>query len=703
MNSINEEDREMYQVVNNSSSDISIDTQKIVKYMEIEETQRIDSEEEQGDNDKISKYGSIFLYFIRDHFPFLIGILFYFKSLEGCKENDIQCKENFNDDKLKALLAHIFYSSVLFAFNFFLCLIGILPMKRIISCIAILLFLNYIYDSGKTIESHGYYNSMFLNYFIIFLLILTSPFVIFFRLLFWERLRKWKYHTAFFFCFFLILIYMIFHMLFSYSCSEWDKGFKGTSINNNLKCKVTKPSICYETLLDGVFDISKYMGKKCENSIGSREIIENYTSLKNFTKIGYPRTEKWSFVPKSVYENRVYHKNVLKEIIDMKDYIKPSNTSDEIEVTTEFNPNFKYPKVEINLKKQQHLIESRRNLSQRKNNTLIQNIFILFVDSVSRNHFKRKLPKVYKWIEQFYIKNNTKDDKDSNNYLYESFQYMKFNGAGGWTNANLLPLFQGKRWDDFSGKSVIKDFKESGYITGTVENYCAREFIDLYGGMSNSQWEPYDHDFTSFFCDPNNEPPSQFLHYLTGTYGVLKKCMYGKHTLEYATEYAMQFLKTYRSEKKFFRLGTINGHEATGEVIQYDDDIFYNFLMEFEKQGFMNDTIVMILSDHGYTLPGFHYYWGSPDHEKETLLPMLSLILPKNMKNYNEIRRVLKINEDHFVSMYDLHTTFYKILNMTDPADSKGDSLLTQSFENRENNCKRIGIRNDWCRCSDEI
>jgi len=44
--------------------------------------------------------------------------------------------------------------------------------------------------------------------------------------------------------------------------------------------------------------------------------------------------------------------------------------------------------------------------------------------------------------------------------------------------------------------------------------------------------------------------------------------------------------------------------------------------------------MVIVMSDHGYTLPGFHTTFQTEDHMKELLLPFLSIILPKNMKKF---------------------------------------------------------------------
>ena len=69
--------------------------------------------------------------------------------------------------------------------------------------------------------------------------------------------------------------------------------------------------------------------------------------------------------------------------------------------------------VNITIYRNETLINERKKLQN--NNSLFENVIIVFTDSVSRQHFKRVFKKLGKWIEQF-MKYNIKENKN-----YKSF------------------------------------------------------------------------------------------------------------------------------------------------------------------------------------------------------------------------------------------------------------------------------------------
>ena len=58
----------------------------------------------------------------------------------------------------------------------------------------------------------------------------------------------------------------------------------------------------------------------------------------------------------------------------------------------------------------------------------------------------------------------------------------------------------------------------------------------------------------------------------------LRRCLYGKDAYEYSLEYAEQFWEQYADKPKFFRLGFIDGHEGSLEVIKYLDEPLLNMI-----------------------------------------------------------------------------------------------------------------------------
>jgi hypothetical protein len=483
------------------------------------------------------------------------------------------------------------------------------------------------------------------------------------------------------------------------SCDYWELGMKGSKMDNNRKCPLKKPTKCDQIVYDNLFDLSAWLLETCE-SIGnnSKQVIQEYTNIKSdFSRIAYPKTTSWGFLTKSLFD--YYRDNIQSSIKDISDYSLDQIAKEKIEIWVDF-PKTESPKVNIHVRKEEELAEQRKQtFSQNHSQSpfLFKNIFILFVDSVSRNHFRRKLPKLYSWLEKFYI-DDTKSKHSEEKY--ESFQFFKYHGTGTWTNANLYPFFFGKPYTQFNGQYVIKYFKNKGYITGSITNQCSREFVDIHN--ESRIWTNWDHEFTSLFCDPNFANTGEKLRYINGPYGVRKKCLYNKPTLEYAIEYTKQFMDLYKDQAKVVRIGSIDGHEGSGEPVKYNDELFYEFVLDFEKKGYLDDTLFIVLSDHAYSLEGFHVNRQSQDHYIEKLLPYISFIIPKNTKGFQTIRENLKFNENSVFTPYDMHSTLVSLLNDKGIFSNDYGSSIIENKLDRDHICRSQKIKPEWCRCSDE-
>ena len=111
-----------------------------------------------------------------------------------------------------------------------------------------------------------------------------------------------------------------------------------------------------------------------------------------------------------------------------------------------------------------------------------------------------------------------------------------------------------------------------------------------------------------------------------------------------------------------FLFQSLDGHEPTGEVIGYLDEVFYHFLHTFYSNGFLKDTVVIIFSDHGQHLNGPLYFTKSMDFLYERTLPILLLIIPNEKRLYeNNLYETLKKNQQVFITSYDIHDTLINI------------------------------------------
>lgn len=132
--------------------------------------------------------------------------------------------------------------------------------------------------------------------------------------------------------------------------------------------------------------------------------------------------------------------------------------------------------------------------------------------------------------------------------------------------------------------------------------------------------------------------------------------MYGQEIHNIQLNYTMQFWDAYKDNRKFFRTHFSENHEFLGIGAKYLDHDLANFIKEFESKGYMKDTIVTIISDHGSHHFSAHFP-NLPDNSRgiENFLPFLFHILPKEIDQ--NLKSILSQNEQSFISSYDIYTT----------------------------------------------
>jgi hypothetical protein len=641
---------------------------------------------------------SIILKLLGENCLYMIASILYLGSLEGCKASQDDCVQFYSEKKVMlSYLILLVISSIMYLLQFTLYFRKKVRFYTLIFTCIFIAFLCFYLDTGTGLRYHGGYNRIVL---LGLMLIYLLSYIIYRLVKYFYKLNK--IFTLIVIPVFILFIFYRYYNFVQNSCYQWENGMGNSKIDNTSFCKITPPKICYERIFDNMFDMSGFFLENC-NSIGNNKlsIINEYTNLNNETvrRVGYPRIEDWNFHQQSQYSN--YKKAVISNLIDMDDEKIPKSLKDNIETYVDFN--YSPPKVNISVKYNQTSELRAQVYEKNKTDLLIKNVFIFFIDSVSRNHLKRKLPKLYSWMQNFYNQ-SSENKKNIYSQSHEGFQFLKYHGVGTWTNVNMVPFYQGVPFSSNKrAEYILSKFKKAGYWTGSFSNQCSREIVDLHpGAFLGLGWTRYDHEFTSFFCDPNFAPPGEPFPLMNGPYGMRKKCLYNKPTVSYMLNYTEQFMNMYKDQAKFVRIGDINSHEGSGEVIKYDDEMLTQFIDRFFKNDWMNDTITIILSDHGYTMPGFHTLLKTEDHMKELLLPFMYIILPKNMNRFQEIRENLKANENAFITPYDIHETmmsFFTPFNETSTEGRPGQSIFFNRIS-RENPCQLFSIKEEWCKCS---
>ena len=201
-------------------------------------------------------------------------------------------------------------------------------------------------------------------------------------------------------------------------------------------------------------------------------------------------------------------------------------------------------------------------------------------------------------------------------------------------------------------------------------------------------------------CDPNfYNPENRFTPYM-GPYSIRRRCLYGRDTFEYILEYGEKFWETYINEHKFLRLSFQDAHEGTLEVVKYLDIKLAEFLENFDEKGYLKDTAIFFVSDHGNNMIGFYNILQAEDYVLEKTLGTWFMLLPKK-KNIDET--YLEKNQQKMVSPYDIHDTLIDMFgyHKKDNVYSRKGKSVYQEINGLERDCDYYSqdITTVWCRC----
>ena len=277
---------------------------------------------------------------------------------------------------------------------------------------------------------------------------------------------------------------------------------------------------------------------------------------------------------------------------------------------------------------------------------------------------------------------------------------IKYHSLLFFTLPNVHAMFYGESAFTDNGTSILKIFKKKGYITGQAYDMCAREIYDIEkDNLKYTDFENYDHENIAMFCDPNYYKRERPFTAFLGPYAFKRRCIYGFDAFEYVFEYGKQFWEAYIEEPKFLRLAFIDGHEGTGEVVSLLDKKLGKFLKDFQKKGYLNDTVIFFVSDHGNNMFGFYQIFMFQDFVTEKTLPYWYILFPKSINDTE--KNILKENQQKFITAYDIHDTMINILNAKEGNYSRKGQTIYKPINAKERDCKLYDkeIPPEWRRC----
>lgn len=625
---------------------------------------------------------------------FAISVGLYLLSLRGCEGTQTYCLVNLNPAFFYLLGLYLSICTIILVILIIKAYYKTINRLNFVYIAPVYFYLLYFLDTGGDLYRHGSYNKI-----VFFFMIIFYGGIICFFLFLQDLYRKKKN-------FILLLIFLSFVFAIGitsfklrYGCKKWINGLNGMKIENDEyrdKCHIIHPHKCWVNMLDGIFDVSWIIQENCNNfRAGERQELTKYLPprMKNTFNFAYPITTNYTWLNESHFDR--FFKNVMRDVIDTDkdDYY---NKTLQPEIFLKFNPVTQFGEITMNIQRNEKLVKEREEIFKslpKKNIPKYKNILYIYIDALSRAHFMRKMKYTKAFISKFF---NNKDKTKS------AYQMMKYHAFIYFTPPNVNPMFYGESMMNSNGTNIIRAFKQRGFITGQSNNICSRELYDLEDDYTKDMdFEPFDHENIAMFCDPNfHNLENPFTPYL-GPYSIKRRCLYGRDTFDYVLEYGEKFFDTYKNERKFLRVAFQDAHEGTGEVVRYLDERLGVFLESFLKKGYLDDTAVFFVSDHGNNMIGFYNIFQVEDFVMEKTLASWFMILP-NKETSEEIKNIVD-NQQKMVTPYDIHDTMLYMIGFEEGSKyhSRFGTSIYKSINAKERDCVRYkqDMKPLWCRC----
>ncbi|XP_015126195.1 uncharacterized protein LOC107047849 [Diachasma alloeum] len=313
------------------------------------------------------------------------------------------------------------------------------------------------------------------------------------------------------------------------------------------------------------------------------------------------------------------------------------------------------------------------------------NVLMFGFDSLSRNTFIRKLPKTYHYLKQ-----------NLNTQVLEGYNII-----GDGTPQALIPILTGKIELELPETRkrmgpkanhvdvyplIWKEYKNNGYITGFMEDvHHIGTFTYRLKGFDQ---QPTDHYMRTFYL-----AASPFFR------NSKKFCLGGipRHML--MLNYIKNIFNVYRDKPKFvFGFHGELSHDSYNDIGVADNDL-YQWVKDLQEQGHLNNTILILMSDHGHRFAEIRNTLAGKQEER---LPFFSFTFPPWFKQVHPAAYANFVyNTRHLTTPFDVHKTLQSILKMTTPKAgdlSQRDISLFDEIP-LERTCADAFIEPHWCAC----
>ncbi|XP_013402395.1 uncharacterized protein LOC106168020 [Lingula anatina] len=327
-------------------------------------------------------------------------------------------------------------------------------------------------------------------------------------------------------------------------------------------------------------------------------------------------------------------------------------------------------------------LHARYKPSMLSNSSMGFNVLMFGFDSVSRMTWIRNLKKSYDYFT-----------KELGGIVLEGY-----NIVGDGTPQALLPILTGfteaelpearrgkpnaKQVDGFPW--IWNEFKKLGYVTQWGEDLSGVGTFQY--RMLGFNETPTDHNLRPFFLEGENN------YEKSNCFGAIPSHVQ-------IINWGKDMFLMYKDKPKFsFLFHSKYSHGYTSKLQVADDDLL-GFLQWLEKGRFLDDTILILMADHGARFTSVR---DTVQGKLEERMPFFSFRFPKKfIEKYPKAYANVKKNSKVLTTPFDIHETFIDMINHTGTGVAdirrRGVSLFKEIPKSRT--CAHAQIEAHWCTC----
>lgn len=327
-------------------------------------------------------------------------------------------------------------------------------------------------------------------------------------------------------------------------------------------------------------------------------------------------------------------------------------------------------------------VRKRASSTLPRRNSLQMNVLVLALDSISQFSFRSNFPETRAFL----------------NDELKAVTMNGYNSIGDAATAAVIPLITGSKETELlhrrrNGKFaqyvdnfpfIWYKYEQSGYVTLFAEDQPdLGTFETLYHGFEEMPADHYMRPFWLAALSSDLNADSQ------------PNCLGSVPKYQFILDYVSDFFRKYQSIPKF-AFGFLSDFNRT----RYVDDDLKSFLRLMKKEGFLDNTVVIVVGDHGISYGDRRYTVAGKMEER---LPQLSVAFPPAFREkYHHLMKNLRTNKDRLTTAFDLHETMLSLLdiNVTQvPVKKSSRAVSLLQTVPKDRTCATADLDVHWCTC----